>query len=275
MIRSDVGKPRGVLGRRVGGADPRDDDRFDHLRRAPSPALAEHIAHFWMVRWRLDAPETVATLPHPTVHVTVDDRRARVGGVASGRFTRRLSGDGRVFGVKFRPAAFHPLAGGSMARLTDRTLPIGAVFGRDGQRWARALRDEPDEARCLALAEAFFATRLPPLDDTTRQLRDLVERLAVDRELLRVEQVATLLAMDVRRVQRLFRDYVGVSPKWVIQRYRLHEAAALLEAGRGSIAEVAHALGYFDQSHFVRDFKAVVGRAPGQCCATVDGHKKS
>jgi AraC-like DNA-binding protein len=261
MYRSDVGKPRGILHRTDEG-----DERFDHFRGAPAKELREHVAHFWMVRWRLagSAPVAVGTLPHPSVHVTVEDRRAVVGGVRRGRFSRTLSGDGMVFGVKFRPGAFQPIYGRSMAQLTDRTVPIAQLFGRDGARYARAIRVEPDFDRCVAIAEKFFAPRLPPLDGETIQLRDLVERMSSDRELLRVEQVAEIAGMDLRRLQRGFRFTVGVTPKWVIQRYRLCEAAARLAEGDApTLAALAQELGYFDQAHFIRDFKAVVGRSPG------------
>jgi AraC-like DNA-binding protein len=68
--------------------------------------------------------------------------------------------------------------------------------------------------------------------------------------------------LGVRALQRLFREYVGVTPKWVIQRYRLFEAAERLSAGDADGAVLAHALGYFDQAHFIRDFKAMVGKPP-------------
>jgi AraC-like DNA-binding protein len=103
---------------------------------------------------------------------------------------------------------------------------------------------------------------LPPI---VEQVRDLVERMAIDHELVRAEQAAALLGCDLRTLQRLFRAYVGVSPKWVIQRYRLHEAAQQLADGAvAGMTELALRLGYFDQAHFIRDFKAVVGRAPGE-----------
>ena len=64
-------------------------------------------------------------------------------------------------------------------------------------------------------------------------------------------------------LQRLFGRYVGVSPKWVIQRYRLHEAAEQLATGESvSQTELALNLGYSDQAHFIRDFKAIVGVSP-------------
>jgi AraC-like DNA-binding protein len=65
----------------------------------------------------------------------------------------------------------------------------------------------------------------------------------------------------VRSLQRLFRKYVGVSPKWVIRRYRLHEAAERLKGSRPPpLAELATSLGYADQAHFAREFKQVTGR---------------
>jgi AraC-like DNA-binding protein len=93
--------------------------------------------------------------------------------------------------------------------------------------------------------------------------RDLVEHMAADRSLLRVEDAAALLGAPPRTLQRRFRRDVGVGPKWVIRRYRLHEAAEQLKGpSPPPLAALAAALGYADQEHFARDFKAVVGRTP-------------
>src|SRR5262249_1624732 len=75
--------------------------------------------------------------------------------------------------------------------------------------------------------------------------------------------VTARFGLSPRSLQRLFQRYVGVSPKWVLQRYRLHEAAARLAEGTsGTWAEVAVELGYFDQSPFIRDFTRAVGMTP-------------
>lgn len=72
-----------------------------------------------------------------------------------------------------------------------------------------------------------------------------------------------------RWVARLFRRYVGIGPKWVLQRYRLHEAAERIASGRvDAWSDLALELGYADQAHFVRDFRALVGQAPSTYAAT-------
>jgi AraC-like DNA-binding protein len=63
----------------------------------------------------------------------------------------------------------------------------------------------------------------------------------------------------------LFSAYVGIGPKWVLQRYRLHEAVEQAQ-GQGTVdwARLALELGYYDQAHFVRDLRSLVGRTPAQ-----------
>jgi transcriptional regulator GlxA family with amidase domain len=84
-----------------------------------------------------------------------------------------------------------------------------------------------------------------------------------DRSLVRVDQVAALGSMSVRSLQRLFAAFVGVSPKAVLARYRLQDAAATIDAGEvDDLADLATSLGWFDQAHFSRDFRAMVGVPP-------------
>ena len=86
--------------------------------------------------------------------------------------------------------------------------------------------------------------------------------MLTDPTITRVEDLCALAGCSKRTLQRLFREYVGVTPKWVLQRIRLHEAAERMADGEGDWAAMALDLGYFDQAHFIKAFKAVVGRSP-------------
>lgn len=85
-----------------------------------------------------------------------------------------------------------------------------------------------------------------------------------------VDALAERSGLTKRSLQRLFQHYVGVSPKWIIKRYRMHEAVAQLQAGAPvKLAQLALDLGYFDQAHFINEFTALVGKPPGEYWRTV------
>jgi len=147
--------------------------------------------------------------------------------------------------------------------LTDHVLPLTAVFGPDGHRLAAEVRAEADTP--FAVMETFLRARRPPPDPHLDVIADIVRTMLEDPAVVRVDDLAARHAMSPRTLQRLFRRYVGVSPKWVLQRYRLHEAAERIAEGRDrDWAATALELGYADQAHFIRDFKALIGASPAQ-----------
>nr|WP_240189371.1 helix-turn-helix domain-containing protein [Nakamurella flavida] len=67
----------------------------------------------------------------------------------------------------------------------------------------------------------------------------------------------------MRHLQRLFAHYVGVTPKWVLSRFRMHDVVSALDAGStAGLAELAAEFGWYDQAHFTRDFTRLVGVTP-------------
>jgi AraC-like DNA-binding protein len=252
--------PRGVLQLRAGRG------RFEVARFRPGPDLAELVEHYWMVSWDLRgrAPHTQHTLPHPGVHLVAEPDRSGIQGVLTGRFTRELEGWGRAFGVRFRPAGFHPFLGAPVAGLTDRRVAVAEVFGPAGDRLVAELLAADGEARLVAVAEAFLLGRPPAPDPNVPPLVNrVVDQIMADRDVTRVADVTDRTGMGTRRLQRLFATYVGVPPKWVIRRARLHEAVERLDRGdEVDLAFLARELGYFDQAHFTRDFRSAVGRPP-------------
>lgn len=239
--------------------------KLRHERMAASEALAGVVQHFWSVRWDLRGakPFVPETLPHPNVHLVFEDDRASISGVHTGRFTTKLKDTGWVFGVKFRPGAFRPYLGRSVASLRDRTVPIDEVFGTRGAALARQVSDLGDDAEKAAAVEQFLNERKTPSDPNVERIGNIVDEIAENRDIVSVEQVAALGRFGKRTLQQLFSSYVGVGPKWVINRYRLHEAVERLQEGAQiNFSELAMELGYFDQAHFIRDFRKLVGCTP-------------
>ncbi|MEV0245505.1 helix-turn-helix domain-containing protein [Nocardia sp. NPDC050712] len=249
--------PRGLLDPRAG------DGLYRESFIPPAAGLGDIVAHHWAVHWDLRgrAPHVVEVLPHPAVILVVENGQCRVHGVLRGRFSDALAGEGDIFGTTFRPAGFHPLFGRSVAALTDRVRPGAELFGPAADLFAARIAAAPVDDRA-ALAEEFVRHRLSPPAPVVALVNEIVDEVLADREILRVDDLTARFGIGKRNLQKLFREHIGVSPKWVIQRYRLHEAAQRLDSADADLATVAAELGYADQAHFARDFKSATGRPP-------------
>lgn len=260
MIRRKTEPPRGVL--KTPAAEP---SRYHHARYHPSPELEPFVEHYWSVQWDLRglAPERAETLPHPSVHMIFErPGSGRIAGVARGKFSRVLEGLGGATAVKFKPAGFHAFVKIAVSTFTDRTRAVATVFGNAGRLLDRRVSEATDDLSRIAVIQDFLRSRDPQPDADAAAVSRIVYAVAGDRTILKVDDLVDRYGMNTRTLQRLFVKYVGVSPKWVIQRYRLHEAAEQLAGPAINQVELALSLGYADQAHFVRDFKGIVGTSP-------------
>jgi AraC-like DNA-binding protein len=240
-------------------------------RFAPRPELADVVRRYWMPVWSLpDGHVSVQrVLQYPVCLIVVSHDYALLVGPSSGLSTRELTGTGWAVGTMLQPAAGLALVGGPVERLTDQAVPlpdeslahrIRAAIGDDP--------DDPDRQQQAVSAVEDALTRLLPVDDEGRLVNAIVEYVEGDPEVQRVGQVCDKFAITERTLQRLTARRIGLSPKWLIQRRRLHEAAERLrEVERPDLARVAADLGYADQAHFGRDFRAVTGLTPGEFAA--------
>jgi len=250
--------PKGVV-------DPAGAARRISLRRhAPAAALAHCIEYHWIVEWDLRGQPAQAqrVLPYPNAHLAFEAGQTALHGVALGPFDKTLAGQGRVLGVRFRPGGARALVPGDMAALTGRTLAPTAL-GFCAQQAERAVLGASDDAAMIAAAEALLAPRIGAPDPRAQLAERAVLAAQAEHGPVDVATLAAVVGLDERALQRLFRTYVGVPPKWVIQRFRLQEAAARLAApGAPDLALLAQELGFFDQAHLTRAFTALVGRSP-------------
>lgn len=235
---------------------------FDYARQAPAPALSVYVQHFWVVTWTdLGEPYEQRIVSHPTVNMTIACDFHRIAGVVRGGFSYTMHGSGRAIGTRFRPGGFRPFLGGPVSQLTDRFVEIGEMYGAAGAAMVEQVLAEPDARSAIALIEKFLLDLRPERDPLAEEIAAVVDLAETDVSVTRVDELAARSGRSVRSLQRLFRDYVGVGPKWVIRRFRLHEAAERIHHGR-DLATLAAELGYTDQAHLTRDFTAAVGTSP-------------
>lgn len=255
----------------------RPDEFARHVRltRLPcGPAVGGWVENYWWLRWDLPEgthfPSSVVAHPACTLSVERGHPRPEIGaervvltGVYRHRFDVDTRGSGWTMGVKFRPSGLAAYAGLDAAMLTDRVVPASAHLRADLVDAFGALGPDDCDADCAAAAELALAARLPDQDPAYDLVLDVVADLLGDRTVVRVEQLEQRHGISRRRLQRIFARYVGVTPKWVLARARMHEAVAELDAGyAGALSDLAIRYGWYDQAHFGRDFVAVTGVTP-------------
>ena len=243
-------------------------------RYAPSAGLADLIGRYWIPVWSLPRPSTQSTLQHPVCLIVISNTYARFYGVVKGLSSVTLDGDGWAVGVMLRPAAGRLLLQRPVRQAADSWVPLASLPSLDGtaltRRVTEAMTAEPDavDSHHAAIAAYESALRsLLPIDQAGLQINAVIDWLAEHPEVTRVAELATAFGLTERSLQRLVVDRVGLTPKWLIQRRRLHDAVLGLKAGTTSLADLAAELGYVDQAHFTRDFKTVTGLTPGQYLA--------
>jgi AraC-like DNA-binding protein len=254
---------------------PEDFARHAQLERHEVAAdLAPWVENHWSLRWELPPGSSYvsSTLPHPACNLSVERGHQRevvgddpvvVTGVLTHRFDVTLKNTGWVHSVKFRPGGLTSLTGHPARELRDATVPGTSVFPAATTDALRELGPGVPTEECRRVFEdALHALRAEPEPDYVTVL-DVVTAMLEDRTLIRVAQVEERCGIGTRTLQRLFVKYVGVSPKWVLSRYRMHDVVTRLDQGYdGSLADLAAEHGWFDQAHFTREFTELVGVPP-------------
>ncbi len=246
----------------------------------PGPPLSGYVEYFGY--WRSGAdPVLDRALPRGAATVIVDlSDDSRLGLYAADGATRLdvgsafLSGPhatsyvsdiapgSTVLAVHFLPGGAYPFCGVPLHELTDANVGLDDLWGTDGRRLHARLREAPTPRLRFALLEEFLL----------RQARFEVDRhpgvaLAVaaieDRAALRVSDAGRIADLSPKRLIASFRNEIGLTPKAYARIRRFQATLRALRAdARG--ADIAAATGYFDQAHFVREFRSFAALTPSQ-----------
>ncbi|CUR59586.1 putative transcriptional regulator [metagenome] len=255
---------------------PEEFARYVELERFDcADDLSPWVDNYWMLRWDLPAGTSYlsSTLPHPACTLSVERGHPRSGvgpervvvtGVLTRRFDVHVAGQGWVFGVKFRPGGLASLTGTGARELRDATVHAAGVFDAATCEALEALGPDVEPATCRRRVDAALTPESGTPEADYVFLLQVISEMLTDRSMIRVAELEDRFAVTARRLQRLFAHYVGVSPKWVLARYRMHDVVTELDEGyAGSLADLATRYGWFDQAHFTREFTRLVGCPPG------------
>ena len=189
--------------------------------------------------------------------------RSVVVGQQLSRVTLDINRDHKAVRVGFHPGGLYRLLGISMAEMIDGSYDAMDVFGEEMQFVNEQLREAASFDEINGIITTFLL----------RQVKRLKKGLPFDAamlELLRlngnipIEQVASLACLSLRQFERVSKERIGLPPKLFARLARFSKAYRMRENfSQLSWTHIAHECGYFDQMHFIRDFKEFAGVAPG------------
>lgn len=233
---------------------------------------AELVRHVWVVRWNI-APGEVRpqrVLSYPAFNAVIEPGHARLFGPDPRLDVQELRGQAWAVGVLFRPGAASVLTPTPPLALLGRgealpSAPLAAVSAVMNAASADPLLAMPDAAR-QRLVEVLGRWLTPParlLDERAVAVNAVCQLAERDASITRVDELAQRAGLSVRALERLVKERVGVSPKWLIDCRRLQEAASRLRSNESSdLSALAAELGYTDYAHFSRAYKKVLGETP-------------
>ncbi|MEZ2373030.1 helix-turn-helix domain-containing protein [Arthrobacter sp. RCC_34] len=250
-------------------------DRF-----APPAGTEDVVRHLWRVQWSLPdgAVQRQRVLSYPASNVVFGPDGAVLSGLGTAVATQDLEGESWALGLLLRPAVTRlfgadlsstDLSSTDLSSAEPPAALVGRVVPLAGAPVAavRAAMEDDDAGPAplhAALAEwlAPFAERV---DERMRLCNEVCRLAEEDPGILRVDELARAAGLPVRSLDRLVKDHVGVTPKWLIDCRRLQEAATVLYAdAAASLPDLAYRLGFSDQAHFSRSYRKVIGETPAQ-----------
>jgi AraC-like DNA-binding protein len=245
------------------------------VRSLPHPGLRDLVGDYADFAQRADGPVETAEGATAGVVLIVDLDQGwsvegeRFGSFLGGVYMRpvRVRHEGSALGIQvnLEPTALRRLTGVPAGELSERTVGLEDLFGRDAALLGERLHELPDSRARFAALDQGLLRRLeaapphprPDLDRAWRLLRR-------SGGLMPIEELARQLGCSRRHLARRFADDVGASPKQAARLIRFEAARARLraEARATSLARIAADCGYADQAHMAREFRELAGAPP-------------
>lgn len=255
----------------------------DFLQFAPCPALRACVKCFWLLRTAATRASTDSLLPSGSLELVFNLSGTALVSVVNGRpeatphaelmgqitqpFSVQMPGATLLLGVRFHPHAAGLFLKSSVGHLNDTITNLADVFGSELVFLQEQLFSAATVQDRIQHLERFLLAKLAhgPHNPSHFQVVQLaLRRLLSQPHEASLGIVATECGISQRHLQTLFLNFVGLRPKQFVKIARLQRSIGHLHQSPASLTAVAYDCGYYDQSHFIRDFKSFTGLTPSQ-----------
>jgi AraC-like DNA-binding protein len=232
--------------------------------------VPDRLAPYVECLWTLEADEPISdypVLPDGCVDIVFSRERsphdAQVVGTMTHARKFALSAGQFDCGVRFRPGMSYGFIRLPGTEVADRWLPLCEVWGPAGRDLNARLGDTRSAIECIGLI-ADALRLVPEFGVVQRVATAIVARCGQ----VRVDELAFDAGMSARQLRRLFLEQIGLTPKHLSRVIRFRESVSRLgKTRRGDWTQVALDCGYYDQAHFINEFRELSGYRPAEFAA--------
>lgn len=177
-------------------------------------------------------------------------------------FFVEMCGHVNMIGVRFKHGALAPFSAVPLHLLLNQVISLDQIFDRKINSLAGQLFEKENDTHHVSLIEKFLLTVIQCDSDTLNMIR-LISSVK-NQQQTSVSTLSDLTGMHYKKLERTFSKFTGYSPKNFGRVIRFYEALRQSQNKSESLTHIGLNNGYYDQPHFIRDFKAFTGKSPTQ-----------
>ncbi|WBX97032.1 helix-turn-helix transcriptional regulator [Chryseobacterium gambrini] len=190
-----------------------------------------------------------------------------------GQLTRPLeiepTGETGIFSVRFHSEGFLPFTTVPIKEMENTAVSLEKLFGKDGQEIGQQVLNANSTSERIKLIEIFLLDQLTDIETIDRIVKSTVETIITANGQLSVDELSQLTQVNRRQLLRKFSAAIGLSPKQLSRTIRLQAALKMLLNDQFSnLADLAYENEYYDQAHFIKEFKEFTGSTPKEFYGT-------
>lgn len=249
----------------------------------PHPVLKKYIHCYWILEndCKPDAPEPQRILPDGRMELIFhfkDPVQRQTNGTGfelqapatvSGQIKHFIqlqpTGTLGVLGVRFRPTGAVSFLRMPMSELTEKVHSLDLIWGKIGKELIEQVLSASSHRQRIQLVEKFLLKRIEQNPRNDALIQEAVKEIAGHDGAATVNFLMRKLKISGRHLERKFDEHVGLSPKRFSRIVRFQNIFRIVaEGAKVNLTAVAHRAGYYDQAHFIREFKELSGLRPSE-----------
>jgi AraC-like DNA-binding protein len=244
--------------------------------RKPSPVLQVFVRDYWFIR-SYDSSRYREEFLHPngglgTIFnygddIFLDNQRITEPSVMDGAntFSRRLNFRGEVnaVGIRFKPSGAYPFFRMPINEIIDNPYDLAMLKMTGVHVVYGQLGDAPTVYDQVQILDRWLLNLLNENRLAASTVQGAMGMIYQSNGQSFVNDIGNAIGLSVRQLQRQYKAQVGISPKQHAKILRVEYArSAIKNLGQYPLSAVAYQAGYYDQSHFIREFKSIVSMTP-------------